>query len=129
MKITDEILGQWRIGSAKQAITRARNLLLVAIVCISVGHGTAAMSSVRGVVSHKISSCDYFLVETRSGYDLLEWYGGHDPDKGAVLIGNYESDGFHDVLDDTIGESINIYTEEYALSKTKALEKLKESCE
>jgi hypothetical protein len=29
-------------------------------------------------VSHRISGCDYFVVQTRNGYDLLEWFGGHD---------------------------------------------------
>jgi hypothetical protein len=84
---------------------------------------------VRGEVSHRISGCDYFLVETRSGYDLLEWYGGHDPDKGDIIVGNYESYGFHDVLNETADESLNVYTEDFQLSKTSALEKLTEHCE
>jgi hypothetical protein len=41
----------------------------------------------RGVVSRRISGCDYFIVATKSAYDVLEWYVGHDPDKGDMLIG------------------------------------------
>lgn len=85
--------------------------------------------SIRGAVSHRISGCDYFVVETRGGYDLLEWYGGQDPDKGDILVGNYESYGFHDILNETADESLNIYTEDFQLSKTSALEKLTEKCE
>jgi hypothetical protein len=90
---------------------------------------SGAESSVRGYVSHRISGCDYFLVQTRTGYDLLEWFGGYDPDKGDVIIGRYEEYGFHDVLDDTADESIHVYTEEYWLSKSDALEKLTDKCE
>jgi hypothetical protein len=90
---------------------------------------TTPGSSVAGTVSHRISGCDYFLVQTRGGYDLLEWYGGYDPDKGDVLIGRYEEYGFHDVLDDTADETVNVYTEEYWLSKTDALEHLTDKCE
>jgi len=58
-------------------------LTLLAFFLISQRAG----SPVSGHVSHRISGCDYFLVQTRSGYDLLEWYGGHDPDKDDVLVG------------------------------------------
>lgn len=92
---------------------------------LSLGAG----SSVSGSVSHRISGCDYFLVQTRSGYDLLEWFGDYDPDKGDVLVGKYEEYGFHDVLDETADETSRIYTEEYWLSKTDALEHLTDKCE
>ena len=89
----------------------------------------AAVSSARGYVSHRISGCDYFLVQSVSGYDLLEWYGGHDPDKGDTLVGNFEAYGFHDVIDETADESAHLYTDSYGLSKSNALEKLVDSCE
>jgi hypothetical protein len=82
-----------------------------------------------GVISHRISGCDYFVVQTKYGYDVLEWYGGHDPDKGDILIGNYEAYGFHDILDETADESIRVWTEDYQLTKSDALDKLTEHCE
>ena len=100
-------------------------LFVLPLLPISVDAG----SSVSGYVSHRISGCDYFLVETRNGYDLLEWYGGYDPDKGDSIVGRYEEYGFHDVLDETADETIRIYTEDYQLSKTRGLEKLTEKCE
>ena len=92
---------------------------------VSLGAGAA----VGGSVSHRISGCDYFLVQTRNGYDLLEWFDGHDPDKGDSIVGKYEEYGFHDVLDDTAGETVRIYTEDFWLSKSDALEQLTENCE
>jgi hypothetical protein len=55
--------------------------------------------------------------------------GGHDPDKGDVVIGRYEEYGSHDILDDTADETVSVYTEEYWLSKTDALGKLANECE
>lgn len=86
-------------------------------------------TSVSGIVTHRISSCDYFVVATRTGYDVLEWYGGHDPDKGDVLIGNYEAYGMHEIIDDTADEGLSVWTKEYQLTKSDALEKLTEKCE
>ena len=83
----------------------------------------------RGVVSHRLSGCDYFVVASKSGYDVLEWFGGHDPDKGDVLIGGYEAYGMHDIYDETADATLNVWTEEYWLSKADALEKLTEHCE
>jgi hypothetical protein len=86
-------------------------------------------SAAKGTVSHKMSGCDYFTVETPGGYDLLEWYGGHDPDRGDVLVGQYESYGMHDIYDDTADEELTVWVEDYDLSKEDALDKLVEKCE
>ena len=90
---------------------------------------TSAERAARGVITRRVSGCDHFVVATKSDYDLLEWYGGHDPDKGNVLIGNYESYGFHDIYDDTADRTLRVWTEDYSLSKEDALEKLLEHCE
>jgi hypothetical protein len=82
-----------------------------------------------GVVTHRIRGCDYFLVEAKKGYDLLEWYGGYDPDKGDTIAGRFESYGFHSVVDTTADEDLRIYTEDYQLSKGDALDKLAHKCE
>jgi|ERR1700728_650333 len=105
-----------------------RSLVLLtafALFPASVGAG----SSTRGYVSHRISSCDYFLVQTANGYDLLEWYGGNDPDRGDVLVGRYEEYGFHDIVNETADEGLHIYTEDYQLSKSDGLEQLTDKCQ
>ena len=81
-----------------------------------------------GEVTHRVSGCDYFLVETKNGYDLLEWYYGHDPDEGDTIAGKFESYGFHDVVDTTADDTLRVYTEDYQLSKSDALEKLVDAC-
>jgi hypothetical protein len=102
--------------------------LSAALVVVLFFSATRA-SAAKGTVSRKISGCDYFTVETLMGYDLLEWYGGHDPDRGDVLVGQYESYGMHDIYDDTADEELTIWVEDYGLSKEDALDKLVEKCE
>jgi hypothetical protein len=82
----------------------------------------------KGTVVKRISGCDYFMVNAPGGYAVLEWYGGHDPDSGDLLIGSFESYGMHDILDDTADDSLTVWTEDYALSRTHALEILVDKC-
>lgn len=90
---------------------------------------SAQAFAAKGAVTHKQGSCDYFVVETAGGYDLLEWYGGHDPDKGDVLVGDYESYGMRDIYDVTADDELRVWVEDYGLSKEDALEKMIEQCE
>src|SRR6266496_2305492 len=83
----------------------------------------------RGKVTHRVSGCDYFTVETSRGFAILEWYGGHDPDKGDSIVGNYESYGMKTVFDETTEQEVRVWVEDYALSKSDALEKLYDKCE
>ena len=44
------------------------------------------------------SGCgDYFVADGPHGHYLLEWYGGHVPSKGDVIVGPINSYGFQDV--------------------------------
>ncbi len=38
-----------------------------------------AGNPVGGKVVYTKVGCDYYIVSDTSGYDLLEWYGGHIP--------------------------------------------------
>ena len=98
------------------------------IIVVALALGIPAVAE-RGEVTHKQSGCDYFVVETTTGYDVLEWYGGHDPDKGDVLIGKFHSYGMHEVYDETADDNLRVWVEDYDLSKEDALEKLVEQCE
>src|SRR5882672_1294939 len=55
-----------------------RTLLLLAALSLM---GVPA-SAAEGTVVYRISGCDYFVVFTPNGYDVLEWYGGWNPHKG-----------------------------------------------
>jgi hypothetical protein len=68
------------------------------------------------------------MVSTSQGYSVLEWFGGHDPDSGDLLIGKFETYGMHEIVDDTVDETVTVWTEDYALSRTRALEVLVDKC-
>lgn len=88
----------------------------------------AAISA--GTVVRRISGCDYFMVENRSDYSILEWFGGHDPDKDDVLVGNFKSFGFHTFMySNDEDRTSRLYVEEYGLTKLDALEKLLDYCD
>ena len=89
---------------------------------------TKANAASTGVVSRRISGCDYFMVSASGGYGVLEWYGGHDPDTGDTLIGKIEEYGMHDIVDDTADENLTVWVEDYGLSRSRALEILVDKC-
>jgi hypothetical protein len=84
--------------------------------------------SANGLVTKRISGCDYFIVNATGGYAVLEWYGGHDPDSGDRLIGDFEEYGMHDIRDDSADDDLTVWTEDYALSRTRAFEVLIDQC-
>ncbi|MGA7769961.1 MAG: hypothetical protein WCA27_27510 [Candidatus Sulfotelmatobacter sp.] len=106
-----------------------RSISILLMLCVaSAICAKPALAASKGTVVKRISSCDYFMVKTDAGYAVLEWYGGHDPDNADLLIGNFESYGMHDILDDTADETVTVWTEDYALSRTRALEILVDKC-
>ena|SRR5947209_1315133 len=99
------------------------NLLLIALFFAAVACGA------EGTVTYRIGSCDYFVVQSSTGYAVLEWYGGYDPDKGDSVVGGFTSYGMKTVYDTTADEEIKVWVEDYYLSRPKALEILTEHCE
>ncbi len=83
----------------------------------------------KGYVSHRISGCDYFLVETAQGYAILEWYGGNDPDKDDLIVGDFERYGLKTVYNATDDAEIRVWVEDFWLSRDDALEKLVDKCD
>jgi len=75
------------------------------------------------------SGChDYFLADGPSGYYLLEWYGGHSPSVGDIIIGDVKGYGMRDVLYSNGGSQGRVYVDDYLLSRTSALEKYAAKC-
>ena len=86
-------------------------------------------AAATGTVAYKQGGCDYFVVETATGFDVLEWYGGFDPDKGDVLVGKFHEYGMKDIYDQTSDSDLQVWVEDYDLSKDDALEKMVDKCE
>jgi hypothetical protein len=81
----------------------------------------------RGTVAKRVSGCDYYIVDAPSGYAVLEWYGGYDPDEGDTIIGSFRTYGFHNFF---IGSGdTRAYIEEWGLDLDSALEQLSDHCD
>lgn len=78
-------------------------------------------------VALRISGCDYFIADGPNGYYILEWYGGYDPEKGDGIFGEIRGYGFRNVLYAN-GREGRLYVDDYALSQSNALEKLRDHC-
>lgn len=78
----------------------------------------------------KRSGCrDYFLADGDSGgIYFLEWYGGHDPREGESIVGEIRGYGFKDVFYPDSGSSDRIYVDDYMLSRSSAIEKIRNKC-
>ncbi len=68
------------------------------------------------------------MVQTASGYAVLEWYGGHDPDEDDSISGDISSYGMKEVRDETANEDMQAYVEEYGLTELNGLKKLVHYC-
>lgn len=62
------------------------------------------------------------------GYVVLEWYGGNDPDEGDILVGEFESYGMKEIFNLTMDSELQVWVEEYWLSKEDALGQYFEHC-
>ena len=87
---------------------------------------TAALE--KATVILRVSGCAYFLADGPRGIYVLEWYGGHDPERGETIIGDVGSYGFKDVYYLEKKKEGRLYVDDYLLSKSTALEKLAEKC-
>lgn len=83
----------------------------------------------KGVVVYYRSGCDYYIIESRSGYALLEWYGGNDPDEGDVIVGEFERYGLQRLHNLTRDQETSAYVEDYGLSRGRVVEKYHEKCD
>jgi len=104
--------------------TIVATLLMITFLSLS-----SSAYAARGEVVLKKSGCDYYLVLTSKGYALLEWYGGNDPNRGDILVGDYESYGMKDIYNLTSDQETRAWVEDYFLSKSSAIEKYYDKCD
>ena len=86
-----------------------------------------AADGIHAEIVFKQMGCDYFVAEGSSGLYVIEWYGGHDPDKGDIIVGPIDSYGFKDVCYAGYGQG-HVYVDDYDLSESSAVDKIKDKC-
>jgi len=79
------------------------------------------------VVVHRIPGCSYYIADGINGLYILEWFGGYDPSKGDILVGEFTGFGFRDISIKGRGSG-RVWVDNYLLSKTSAEEKIRDKC-
>ena len=85
-------------------------------------------NAAKGVVVANPSGCDYYIVETTSGYTLLEWYGGNDPSEGDTLVGDFESYGMKTIYNITADRETRVWVEDFWLSESSVINQYNDKC-
>lgn len=102
-------------------------ILTFSFTSLFINSANAASYQYGEVITHPYS-CDYYVVEYPSGYAVLEWYGGNDPDEGDIIYGKFNSYGFKNLYNLTMKRKTRAYVEDYWLSQDKANSLLIEKC-
>lgn len=119
------------ICNENKLIIKGKSLNIAAMSGSRSSSGNLRSSSSYPIkVVFKRSGCGgYFLADGDSGgIYLLEWYGGHDPNQGESIAGEISGYGFKDVFYPDSGSSGRVYVDDYMLSRSSAIEKIRDKC-
>lgn len=61
------------------------------------------LSKEEGEVVYSDSYCNYFVVETYNGYNVIRAYGSYKPYEGSIVYGNFSSNGTREFYNYTSG--------------------------
>jgi hypothetical protein len=74
------------------------------------------LSKERGEVVLSDPYCQYFVIETNSGYSILRSYNGYKPYEGSIVYGNFSNYGTRDYYDRSSGVVYTFEVIEYWLT-------------
>jgi hypothetical protein len=107
---------------------QVRKVILNLLVIMSLLIPSVALADKAIVVLYESGCHSYFIADGPMGYYLMEWYGGYDPSKGDIIVGDISSYGFKDVYYPQKDREGRIYIDDYMLSKDRVLEKYYKKC-
>lgn len=99
-----------------------KKIIILSFLLISIN-----LFAAKGIVVYKSSSCDWFIVNTNSGFIVMESYSGYF-DEGDYVIGDIESYGFKNLFNKTRGIEGRVYVEDFQMSKDDAIEEFYKNC-
>ena len=104
--------------------------LAAVVLCLGVSLSlSVGLYAAKGSVVLVVRGCDYYVVDAPSGFAVLEWFGGNQPQKGDVMAGDFETYGFQDLYNLTRnGAETRVWVEDYWLSRARAVEIIADNC-
>ena len=103
-------------------------VLLLTSLAPPVQAGPAAAGVSRGVGAYATGRCSYFIVESSSGYALLQWFGGTPPNTGEQLVGEFESYGLPELYNLTTATTVTVWADDFWMSRTRVVDRFYERC-
>jgi hypothetical protein len=85
-----------------------------------------SLSGSVGAVVYKEGMGDWFIVKSKKGFAVLEWFGGYDPDVGDVIVGEFERYGMKTIRIHGKDREARVWVEDFWLSQDRAVEIYKE---
>ncbi len=61
------------------------------------------LSKEQGEVVYSDAYCNYYLVETYNGYNVVRTYGNYKPYEGSIVYGNFSNTGTRDLYNYSTG--------------------------
>ncbi len=78
------------------------------------------LSKEMGEVVYSDPYCNYFVVETYNGFNIIRSYGGYKPYEGSIVYGNFSAAGTRDLYNRSSGVIFTGTITDYWLSYTDA---------
>jgi hypothetical protein len=86
------------------------------------------LSKERGEVVYSDSYCNYYVVETYYGYNILRSNGGYKPFEGSIVYGDFSYRGTKEIYNRTSGVIFTGTVTDYWLSYAEAQDALDYYC-
>ena len=92
--------------------------------CVKDGYyGTSEnywLSKERGLVVYSDSYCNYFVVETNYGYNIVRSYGGYKPFEESIVYGDFSYTGTREFYNRSTGVVFTATVTDYWLTYSEA---------
>jgi len=85
-------------------------------------------SQERGQVVYSSPTCDFYVVETYNGYEVIHSWDGYRPFEGTILYGNFSNYGTRNFYDPSGGILISGEVMDYWLSYAVAQDEINHYC-
>ncbi len=86
------------------------------------------LSKEKGEVVYSDSYCNYYVVETNYGYNVVQSYNGYKPFEGTLVYGNFSSRGTRDFYNYSTDRIFTGSVTDYWLTYTEAQDALDYYC-
>ena len=86
------------------------------------------LSKERGEVVYSDAYCNYYVVETYYGYNIVRAYGSYKPYEGSIVYGDFSSVGTRDIYNRSTGVIFTGTITDYWLTYDQAQDALDYYC-